>query len=285
MTAPPSPADLQDRIRLHEGLQLVEIDLAGLVIADGAGANRFYDAVERRIDESGEPLWFFLIHTGAYRVDPAAWFAFTHRGQAVQEAHSMGTVRVDDSPEGLRQIERDRARGQADPRLFATRDAALAALSALPSRRRRRIEHAPSFAPGDIAARLTFRPRAEVLELDLSGLDIAHGRDAHAVFDAIETAIRPTGRRWYLLTDYTGTRIQSAAWLAWSLREDALAARHLLGAVRHAPGSETERDLRLRAEGRGHRPNIRNTRGEAMARIDELRAERAATLAVPGGGA
>ena len=46
-----------------------------------------------------------------------------------------------------------------------------------------------------------------------------------------------------------------------------------LGSVRYAPGSETETDIRLRAESRGFRPNIRNTREEAMQRIDEMKAE------------
>ena len=40
-------------------------------------------------------------------------------------------------------------------------------------------------------------------------------------------------------------------------------------------GSETEVDKRLRHEARGTRPNTRNTREEALARIDELKREAA----------
>ena len=114
----------------------------------------------------------------------------------------------------------------------------------------------------------------EVLRIDLSGLSIEHSRDVATVFDRIEARARATGRRWYLLFDYTGTRIQSPAWVAWSQRTQEADARLSLGTVRFAPGAETERDLRLRAESRGTRPNIRNTEGEARARITELKEAR-----------
>ena len=46
-----------------------------------------------------------------------------------------------------------------------------------------------------------------------------------------------------------------------------------LGSVRYAPGSETETDIRMRAESQGFRPNIRNSRAEALERIAEMKAE------------
>ena len=46
-----------------------------------------------------------------------------------------------------------------------------------------------------------------------------------------------------------------------------------LGSVRYATGSETEADIRLRAQSQGFRPNIRNTREEALERINEMKAE------------
>ena len=48
-----------------------------------------------------------------------------------------------------------------------------------------------------------------------------------------------------------------------------------LGSVRFAAGSETETDIRLRAETGGFRPNIRNTRAEALERIEEMKREAA----------
>ena len=43
--------------------------------------------------------------------------------------------------------------------------------------------------------------------------------------------------------------------------------------MRYAAGSETEADIRLRAQTQGFRPNIRNTRQEALDLIEDLRAE------------
>jgi hypothetical protein len=45
-----------------------------------------------------------------------------------------------------------------------------------------------------------------------------------------------------------------------------------LGSVRYATGSETETDIRLRAENGAFRPNIRNTREEALQLINEMKA-------------
>ncbi len=47
--------------------------------------------------------------------------------------------------------------------------------------------------------------------------------------------------------------------------------------MRYAAGSETEAEIRLRAESQDFRPNIRNTREEALERIDEMRADLAVT--------
>ncbi|GGL81306.1 hypothetical protein [Wenxinia marina] len=267
------PDDLDPRITVHEGLQAIEIDLRGLDIRTAAAAGAFYDRVEARIAETGEPLWFFLIHSGDYRVDPSAWFAFTRRGRDVQEAHSMGTVRVDGTDIARRQIARDEARGVRDPNVFVERGQALERLRRLPSRRRERVVHEPSFEREAIRRRVQLEPETGIAHIDLSGLSLEHSRDVNDVFGWLEEILRPTGRRWWFLIDYTGTRIQSPAWVQYSLRGKDMNARYSLGSVRFAPGSETETDIRLRAASGGFRPNIRNTREEALARIAELKAE------------
>ena len=59
--------------------------------------------------------------------------------------------------------------------------------------------------------------------------------------------------------------------MEYAARGKALNEAGSLGSVRYAPGSETETDIRLRAESGGFRPNIRNTREEALDRIAELK--------------
>ena len=115
-----------------------------------------------------------------------------------------------------------------------------------------------------------------MLEVDLSGMSLEHSRDVNDVHNWAEEAIRATRHKWWMVYNYEGTRIQPKAWVQFSLRSEAFAERFAMGSVRYAMGSETEADKRLRFEAKAARPNIRNTRAEAYARIDELKAEYAA---------
>ncbi|ROU02829.1 hypothetical protein [Histidinibacterium lentulum] len=266
------PDALDARITVHEAAQIVEIDYTGLHIGSSAEANAFYDRVEHRIDASGEPLWFFLADTTDYRIDSSAWFAYSRRSTDLHEAHSMGTVRVDRTPGMGAKLASWRGTDRENPNLFASRAEAWEALRARPSLRRLRPGHVPSHHKVDFRRRIRLDPEAGICEVDLSGISFEHSRDVNDIFNWIEEAVRPTGRRWYFLYDYEGTRIQQPAWLTYTLRAEALRDAWSLGSVRYAAGSETETDIRLRAESRTTRPNIRNTRAEALERIAEMKA-------------
>lgn len=270
-----SPGHVDEMITIHEARQVVEVDFTGLYFHTTKDVNAFYDRLEERLQETGEPLWFFAVNTQDYRVDGEAWFAFTRRGRDLNEAHSMTTVRFDASPETVAQIARNAGTDRATPNLFPSRDAALAHLSTLPSKRRERLFHHPNYKRVDFIRRMSFDPDTRIMEIDLSGVSFEHSRDVNDIYDWLEHALRQAGGKWYFLINYTGTRIQSPAWVQFSARGKDLNERYSLGSVRFAPGSETETDIRLRAESRGFRPNIRNTRAEALARIDEMKAEAA----------
>lgn len=271
-----APDALDARITVHEALQLIEIDRSGLYIHTSAEANAFYDRIEDRISETGEPLWFFLVDATGYRVDTEAWFAYSRRGSDMHDAHSMGTVRVDRSPGAAARIAAIRGTDRDNPNLFASRDEALDSIRGRPSRRRTRPAHTPSFHRADFLGRIQLDAASGIAEIDFSEMSFEHSRDVNDVFGWIEEVVRPTGRKWYFLYNYEGTRIQSPAWLQYSIRAEALRDRYSLGSVRFAAGSETETDIRLRAEARTTRPNIRNTRAEALVRIAEMKAEAAA---------
>ncbi|SLN43738.1 hypothetical protein [Roseisalinus antarcticus] len=267
-----SPGALDDRITVHEGMQTIEIDYTGLTFDTSAEVGAFYDRIEQRITETGEPLWFFLVDTTDYRIDDSAWFTYTRRGRDVQEGHSMGTLRVDRSADTAARIERTRGTDRFNPNLFASRAEAVADLSTRPSRRRTRVGHVPSFLKSEFLRRVRLNPATDIAEVDFSAMSFEHSRDVNDVFNWLEEELRATRRKWYFLYNYEGTRIQSPAWLQYSLRADALRETWSLGSVRYAAGSETERDIRQRAETREIRPNIRNTRTEALTRIDEMKA-------------
>lgn len=272
-----SPDVLDPRITVHEGPQIVEIDFTGLYFHTSADVNAFYDYAEARIVETGESQWFFMVNTQDYRVDGDAWFAFTRRGLDLNEGHGMKTVRYDADPMTVAQIAREKGTDRENPNLFGSRDEALAFLKSLPSKRRERTAHHPNFQKAEFLRRLNFDHDTGILEIDLSGMSLEHSRDVNDVHNWAEEAIRATRHKWWMVFNYEGTRIQSPAWVQFSLRSEVFNADYAMGTVRYALGSETEADKRLRYEAKTTRPNIRNTRPEAMERLEELRAEYAAT--------
>jgi len=266
-------SEFDDRIRFHDDIEVMEADFSGFHFADSRMVNAFYDRIEERIEQTGEPLWFFLVNYSGNRIDPAAWVAFSRRGRALNMAHSMGSVRFDASDETRAQIERDANTEAFNPNLFADRDAALARLAGMPSKRRKRVLHDPNYAESDFARRISFDRDRVIMEVDFSHFTFHHSRDVDDFYDHIETRIKDTDRKWFFLIDYNGCQIMPAAWVRFAHRGKLLNIAASLGSVRYAAGSETETDIKLRAESQDFRPNIRNTRDEALDRIEEMRAE------------
>ena len=268
-----TPAGIDTRLSFLEDREVFEVDLSHVHFHNTADVNAFYDRCEERIEASGEDLWFFLINYQGCRIDPAAWIAFSRRGKTLNMAHSMATVRYEASPETRRQIERDAGTEAFDPNLFLDRDAALARLAEFPSRRRAPIIHEPNYTRADFAPRIEFLLEDRIMQVDFSDFTFHHARDVDDFYDYIEELIRRTDRKWYFLVNYNGCRINPEAWVQYARRGKALNIAASLGSVRYAAGSETERDIRMRAETQGFRPNIRNTREEALERIAEMKAE------------
>lgn len=268
---------IDTRITVHEGPQIVEIVFQGLYFHTTADVNAFYDHVETRINDTGESQWFFMVNTQDYRVDSDAWFAFTRRGRDLNEAHGMKTVRYDASPETVTQIARAKGTERANPNLFGSRAEAMDHLKALPSKRREQMMHSPNFHQSEFERRLSFDHDTGVLHVDFSGMRFAHSRDVNDVHNWIEGAVRATRHKWWVLFNYEGTRVESPAWVQFSIRSDEFNETYAMGSVRYAVGAETETDKRMRYEAKSTRPNIRNSREAALERLEELRAEYAAT--------
>ncbi|MEM9974063.1 MAG: hypothetical protein AAF771_07755 [Pseudomonadota bacterium] len=269
-----TPEGIDTRLTFLGDLQILEVDLSAVHFHNTADVNAFYDRLEERIAAEGEDLWFFLVNYQGCRIDPEAWIAFSRRGKTLNLAHSMGSVRYDASPETRRQIERDAGTEAFDPNLFATRADALARIEALPTRRRARIVHTPNYTDSDFAPRIEFLLEDRIMDVDFSNFTFHHSRDVDDFYDFIEAQIQKTNRKWFFLINYEHCRIMPEAWVEYARRGKALNIAASLGSVRYAPGSETEADIRGRAESQGFRPNIRNTRQEALARIAEMKAGR-----------
>ncbi|MGR3514558.1 MAG: hypothetical protein ACU0GG_17510 [Paracoccaceae bacterium] len=271
--APPTHQikEIDARVTFHADDEILEVDLSDYTLENSADVNLLYDRLETLISDTGEQLWFFLVNYRGTKIEPGAWFAHSRRGRDLNLAHSMASVRFDACEDTRRQIERSAGTDSFDPNLFVSREDAYAKLKALPSKRVQKIVHTPHYIAEQHRQRIVFHPEDDIVEFDLTGVVLEHSRDVHDLYDVLEEAVSDTGRKWYFLINYENTRIFSCAWVEYAARGKALNEAHSLGSVRYAPGSETETDIRLRAESGGFRPNIRNTRAEAMERIAEMK--------------
>ncbi len=265
------PEDLNERISFLKDDEILEVDLSDLTLGNSADVNLLYDLLEQRIAETGEELWFFLINYRGTKIDPGAWFAHSRRGKDLNLAHSMGTVRYDACEDTRRRIKQSAGTDNFDPNLFADRDAAIERLLSLPSKRKVKIVHVPNYTAEEFRKRVVFLDEEQVMDVDFSDITFEHSRDVNDCYDILDELVAATGRKWYFLVNYENTKIFSGAWIQYAARGKALNEAGSLGSVRYAPGSETETDIRLRAESGGFRPNIRNTRQEALERIAEMK--------------
>lgn len=266
--------DIDERIVFHDGYEIMEVTFENLTLARSIDVNLFYDRIEQRIAETGHTLWFFLVNYCNARIEPDAWFAFSRRGKELNLAHSMGSVRFDASEVTLRQIKNAGSRENFDPNLFYAREEAIEHLKNLPSQRvKQAAPKVLSVSKDDLNKRVEFLDSEDTMCVDFSDISFEHSADIDFVYDFIEEQLKSTGRKWFFLVNYNGTRIQSPAWVQKSARSKTLNENWSLGSVRYAMGSETETDIRMRAESGGLRPNIRNTVEEAWDRINEMKAE------------
>ncbi|MGI9352682.1 MAG: hypothetical protein ACR2O3_14045 [Rhizobiaceae bacterium] len=266
-----SLSEIRDRVVFHDDAQIMEVSFADLNLATSMDVNTFYDHIEERIAETGENQWFFLVNYCNAIIDQSAWFAFSRRGKELNKAHSMGSVRFDASETTRKQIERDANTEAFDPNLFYDRESAIERIRSFTSKRKSKIEHKPNFSRSDLKWRVEFWVDDQIMFVDFSNMSFEQSRDVNDVYDFMEDRLSEHSQKWYFLINYEGTRIQSPAWVQYAARGKSLNKKFSLGSVRYAPGSETETDIRLRAESQGFRPNIRNTREEALQLINEMK--------------
>jgi hypothetical protein len=264
---------LDQRISFHEDLQTMEADFSDFTFANSAAVNTVYDRLEERIADSGEEKWFFMVNLCGTRIDSSAWIAYSRRGRDLNMAHSMGSVRFDASDVTRRQIERAANTEAFDPNVFTNRDSAIARIKSLKSTRRKRVLYDPTYELADIVRRVTFDPESVIMEVDFSDMIFHHSRDVNDFYDYLEERIKESDRRWFFLVNLDGCQIYPAAWVQYAHRGKKLNIAGSLGSVRFAPGSENEEEIRMRSESQDFRPNLRNTREEALERIEEMRAE------------
>lgn len=121
---PPINHVYAERIHFLDELQIVEVDFSEFEFSSSKIVNDFYDLLDALIERSGE-RWYILVNYHKCSIWPEAWVAFAHRGKKVNVSYSLGTVRYVDASKTA-----DAAFLPADPELFHSREAALAAIEA-----------------------------------------------------------------------------------------------------------------------------------------------------------
>ena len=126
-----------------------------------------------------------------------------------------------------------------------------------------------------VSRRISFDDGAEVMDVDFSNFTFYNSADVHAFYDHIEVRLETTGMRWFFLVNMENCKIYDEAWVSYAMRGKALNQKWSMGSVRYATGSDTEETIRMRAESQSFRPNVRVTREDALARLDEMKREMA----------
>ncbi len=113
-----------DRIIFHPDLEIMEVDFSDLVFEDKADVDAYYDAVDRKIAETGRD-WYFLVNYENCRIEPDAWFQHAYRGKKVNIAHSLGSVRFNPEDAVRLEILKSAKSEQFNPNVVGTRKEAL----------------------------------------------------------------------------------------------------------------------------------------------------------------
>ena len=266
--------DLRDRISFDPDNMIMEADFSNLTFETDAEANAFYDQIEDLIHATGTDKWFFLVNYRNCRFMPEAWLAHSLRGKRLNLTHSLGSVRYDASEETKAEIKRRANTENFDPNLFDNREAAVERIDELRKKLPPRPQPvAPSkYNEAFFDERLRFLEDIEVMDVDFSDVKFESNGDVNLFYDFAEKRLAATGRRWYFLVNYYNCDIDLRAWISFSQRGKKLNEVFSLGSVRYGTDQDTETEIRTQATTRDFRPNIRESRLAALARIAELRA-------------
>jgi branched-chain amino acid transport system ATP-binding protein len=124
---------IQDRLILHDALEVAEFDLSQLTLTSEAQVDACYDEWERRLAASNR-RWYFLVIYVNCTIAPEAWNRFAARGKSLNIAYSLGSVRVTGA--GTRETIRERAqREKFRANIYETRDQAIFAIGEMRKRR------------------------------------------------------------------------------------------------------------------------------------------------------
>src|SRR6056297_4334568 len=127
----------------------------------------------------------------------------------------------------------------------------------------------------DLDARITFHDTDQIMEANFSDFHFHDTQTVNRFYDQLEDRIAQTGEElWFFLVNLNGTRIDPAAWTAYSRRGRALNLAHSMGSVRFDASEETASQIRRAANTEAFDPNLFTDRDAALARLRALPSQR-----------
>ncbi len=128
----------------------------------------------------------------------------------------------------------------------------------------------PQASRGSAAPRTGYGERVmtlddlDIMEVDFSNLVFANSQVVNEVHDAIEAAIKESGRKWYFLINFEDCSVWPEAWVAFAHRGKKINVNHSLGTVRYS--SSADGDNRADLD-----PDLYASREMALERIEEIK--------------
>ncbi len=131
----------------------------------------------------------------------------------------------------------------------------------------------------EIDRRIRFDDTREIMEVDFSNLHLHDTAEVNAFYDRVEDRIHETGEElWFFLINYSGSRIDPAAWFAFSRRGKTMNLGHSMGTVRFDASEETRRQIEHDAGTEAFDPNLFADRDGAIDRIAGMPSQRLAKI-------
>lgn len=111
----------------------------------------------------------------------------------------------------------------------------------------------------------------ETIEIDFTDIQFTDSEAVNAMYDAIESVVAPTNRKWYFAVNHHGCRVWPEAWVAFAHRGKKINFMYSLGTVQFETGRVIPENQQFRRNSAGVEILESATRDDALAMIADLK--------------
>ncbi len=122
----------------------------------------------------------------------------------------------------------------------------------------------------EYADRVKILEDLETVEIDFTDFHFTDSETVNSVYDAIETLVSPTDKRWYFIVNHVGCRVWPEAWVAFAHRGKKINFMYSLGTVQFETGRTIMENQKFRRNSAGVEVLEAATREDALALIADF---------------